>query len=220
MRLELGTQVRCTDGVFGEVADVVIDPTTQRLTHVVVRPRHRPEGARLVPIARVQPGPVAAEVRLSATIREIAELEAPRESAYLRLGEFPARDPDWDVGIQETFALPYYSSPDGFALPPLGADERVVVHYDRVPKGEVEIERASSVTTADGELLGHVEGFVVDDDAHITHLVIEHGHAWARKRVAVAITAVTDIATDHVVVGLSRAEFAELEPVRVHPHRR
>jgi sporulation protein YlmC with PRC-barrel domain len=102
----------------------------------------------------------------------------------------------------------------------LGADERVVVHYDRVPKGEVEIERASSVTTADGELLGHVEGFVVDDDAHITHLVIAHGHAWARKQVAVAITAVTDIANDHVVVGLSRAEFAELEPVRVHPHRR
>jgi sporulation protein YlmC with PRC-barrel domain len=218
VRLDLGTQVRCTDGVFGEVADVVVDPRTQRLTHVVVRPRHRPEDARLVPIDRVQPG-AAAEVRLSATIREITQLEALRESAYLRVGEFPARDPDWDVGIEETFALPYYSSPDGFALPPLDTDDHVVVHYDRVPKGDVEIERASRVMTTDGHVLGHVDGFVVDDDAHITHLVLERGHLWARKQVAVPITAVTEIATDRVVVGLSEAEVAALHAVRVHHHR-
>ena len=31
MRLELGTSVRCTDGKFGELADVVIDPVHKRL---------------------------------------------------------------------------------------------------------------------------------------------------------------------------------------------
>ena len=220
MRLDLGTQVRCTDGVYGEVADVVVDPTTQRVTHVVVRPRHRPEEARLVPIDRVQPGTGAAEVRLSATIQEIGALEALRESAYLRLGEYPARDPDWDVGIEETFALPYYAGADGFEGPWIAPDDHVVVRYDRVPKGDVEIERASRVTTADGEDLGHVDGFVIDDDGHITHLVLERGHVWARKHIAVPITAVTDIATGRVVLGLARAEVDTLRAVNVHRFRR
>jgi sporulation protein YlmC with PRC-barrel domain len=220
VRLDLGTQVRCTDGVFGDVADVVVDPMTQRVTHVVVRPHHRPEDSRLVPIDLVQPGTRVAEVRLSATIREVDGLEALRESAYLRLGEFPARDPDWDVGIEETFALPYYSGADGFEGPWIAPDDHVVVHYDRVPKGDVEIERASRVTTADGEDVGHVDGFVVDDDAHITHLVLERGHVWARKQIAVPITAVTDIATGRVAVGLSRAEVDTLQSVKVHRFRR
>ena len=49
MRLELGTSVRCTDDTFGELADVVIDPISKRLTHLVVRPRHEDGLARLVP---------------------------------------------------------------------------------------------------------------------------------------------------------------------------
>jgi hypothetical protein len=38
MRLELGRPIRCSDGEFGELADVVVDPTTKRVTHVVARP--------------------------------------------------------------------------------------------------------------------------------------------------------------------------------------
>lgn len=37
MRLELGGRVDCSDGTFGELADVVIDPTTKRVTHLVVK---------------------------------------------------------------------------------------------------------------------------------------------------------------------------------------
>ena len=40
MRLELGGSVRCEDDLLGELADVVIDPTTKRVTHLVVEPHH------------------------------------------------------------------------------------------------------------------------------------------------------------------------------------
>jgi hypothetical protein len=30
-----------------------------------------------------------------------------QEFAYLRLGEFPLDDPDWDVGIEDVLGLPY-----------------------------------------------------------------------------------------------------------------
>ncbi len=36
MRLEPGSPAACTDGIFGELGDVVIDPRTRTVTHVVV----------------------------------------------------------------------------------------------------------------------------------------------------------------------------------------
>ena len=41
MRLDLGSAVHSADGVYGELADVVIDPLTRRVTHLVVEPHKR-----------------------------------------------------------------------------------------------------------------------------------------------------------------------------------
>ena len=38
MRLELGTGVYCNDQSVGELVDVVIDPISRRVTHLVVEP--------------------------------------------------------------------------------------------------------------------------------------------------------------------------------------
>jgi hypothetical protein len=51
MRLELGKPVRCSDGAVGELADVVIDSSSKRVTHLVVQTEDQPEAARLVPVA-------------------------------------------------------------------------------------------------------------------------------------------------------------------------
>ena len=53
MRLDLGKPVHCSDGEFGELADVVIDPTKKRVTHLVVRPHDPDDVTRLVPIELV-----------------------------------------------------------------------------------------------------------------------------------------------------------------------
>src|SRR6478672_6727055 len=50
VRLELGSPVNCTDGPFGELADIVIDPTKRRVTHLVVAPDGDHGKAKLVPI--------------------------------------------------------------------------------------------------------------------------------------------------------------------------
>ena len=51
MRLELDSPVRCADAVYGQLVDLVVDPTQRRITHVVVRPQHQEAAAnRLVPI--------------------------------------------------------------------------------------------------------------------------------------------------------------------------
>jgi sporulation protein YlmC with PRC-barrel domain len=217
MRLEIGIRVRCTDGVYGELADIVIDPLEKRVTHLVVQPEQGEGEARLVPIQLAKSRDDAQrEIELACTLDEAQRFEPVHEGAYLRLGESPAEDPDWDVGVEDVLAMPYYS---GFGIETApGELDSYVTMYDRVPKGEVEVRRASAVISADGHSLGEVDGFVVDADEHITHFVLERGHLWGRKEVTIPIGAVARVESDAVHVALSKDEVGALPAVRVGRH--
>jgi sporulation protein YlmC with PRC-barrel domain len=220
VRLDLGSPVRCTDDAFGELADVVIDPTTRRVTHLVVQPRRPSEPTRLVPVERARSDDEAdGTIALDASVAEIGRLEPVQETAYLRLDEFPVADPDWEVGVQEMLALPYYQGLDAVGAEPIAYDDHAMWKYDRIPKGEVEIRRASPVTSADGHHLGHVDGFLIDGDDHIGNLVLEHGHLWGKREVVIPIGAVARVETDAVVLTLSKDEVGALESHRVHRWR-
>jgi hypothetical protein len=211
VRLELGAPVRCTNEELGELADVVIDPVRKRVTHLVVQPRHERGLARLVPVELVEAdGEGQPAISLNCTVEEVRRFAPVQEFAYLRLGEFPVDDPDWDVGVQDVLAMPYYES----NLGPGNYMSDTGVIYDRVPKGEVEIRRSSAVTSADGHHLGHIDGFLVDGE-QITHIVLEHGHLWGRRDVTVPIRAVTNVETDAVTLGLSKDEVGALDGVSV-----
>ena len=219
MRLEIGIRVRCTDGVYGELADIVIDPLEKRVTHLVVHPEQGEGEARLVPIQLAKGrDDEQREIELECTLDEAQRFESVRESAYLRLGEIPAEDPDWDVGVQDVLAMPYYPGLDAGAYPGGDLDSHVTMSYDRVPKGEVEVRRASAVISADGHSLGEVDGFVVDADEHITHFVLERGHLWGRKEVTIPIGAVARVESDAVHVALSKDEVGALPAVHVGRH--
>ena len=53
--LELGAPVRCSDGDLGELTDVVVDPRTDRVTHLVVAAQTGYGLARMVPISSPRP---------------------------------------------------------------------------------------------------------------------------------------------------------------------
>jgi sporulation protein YlmC with PRC-barrel domain len=212
-RLDLGTHVRCGDAVVGELADLVVDPTTKRITHLVVKPHSGNLEARLVPIALAEPE-AGEELALTCTAEELAALPNVEEYAYLRLGELPPADPDWDVGVTDFLAMPYYPATEYGGY--VGEfDQNVGVKYDRIPKGEVEIRRSSSVVSADGSYVGDVDGFVVDGD-HITHVVLEHGHLWGKREVTVPIGAVARVESDTVTLELSKDEVGALPERKIH----
>jgi sporulation protein YlmC with PRC-barrel domain len=221
IRLQLGKPVRCTDGVELELSDVVIDPTTKRVTHLVVQPHDRHDLARLVPISLAEQAHAQSDaaLELACSSEELEKLERVQRAAYLRLGEFPVEDPDYEVGIEETYALPYYGSfaPGGIdaGLGPVAYDENAPVVWDRIPKGEVEIRRGSAVSSSDGRHLGHVEGFLVDDQ-HISHFVLEHGHLWGKREISIPIGAVDRIESDGVTLSMSKDEVEKLESRPVH----
>ena len=92
-------------------------------------------------------------------------------------------------------------------------------NYDHIPKGDVEIRRASPVRSADGHHLGHVDGFLIDGPDHIGHLVLEHGHLRGKREVVIPIGAVARVETDEIVLALSKDEVGALESHRVHRWR-
>lgn len=210
MRLELGSPAACTDGAFGELVDVVIDPQSRTVTHIVVEPRHRHWLARLVPIVLVAPDPAAAGLTLACTTAQARGLEHVQRSAFVALGEeLEIDDPDWDIGVGGVLVAPYYGSD----APP--HDPLATATYDRIPKGEVEIRRSSTVTSADEQRLGHVDGLVVDADEHITHVLLERGHLWGRREVTIPIGDVASVRPDAITLALTKDAVGALEPVAV-----
>lgn len=213
--------MNCTDGKFGELADIVVDPTKRTVTHLVVEPHEDHGQARLVPIdlASVQEGQPPS-IALRCSIEEAGQLELVEEYAYLRLGEVPDKDPKWDIGVESVLAHPYYAGSAGagfgYDAVPVDYDPHVSMTYDRIPKGEVEIRRASDVTSADGHHLGRVDGFLVADDDAITHFVLERGHFWGRREVTIPMSAVAHVHTDAVSLNLSKDEVGDLPSVPMH----
>jgi sporulation protein YlmC with PRC-barrel domain len=212
MRLEFGSPVACADAPFGELADVVVDPLTRRVTHLVVQPHGRRPDARLVPIDRARPAETG--IALSCSLAEVQAMERLYESAYLRVGEFPASDPDWDIGVQDVLALPLYKELDGMGSA-IDPDPHVLVNYDRIPRHEVELRRASAVVSADDHHIGHVDGFLIGT-AETADIVLERGHLWGKREIVIPADAISEIETDRVKLNLTKDEVELLDARRVH----
>jgi sporulation protein YlmC with PRC-barrel domain len=202
MQLQTGRPVRCGGSPFGELADVVVDPRSRRVTHVVLRPHAAPRLARLVPIESIAAGEGALVLR--GTIEAFRELPEVSSLAYLRLGEVPVEDPDWEVGVSTVLAIPPY--PSGGLDGDMPFDDHVELAYDRVPRGTVELARDASVIDSAGRRLGRVEGFATGEAGAITHLVVEHGHLWRRRDVTIPVDAIDTIDNDVVTLRLRAAE--------------
>jgi sporulation protein YlmC with PRC-barrel domain len=178
---------------------VVVDPVARVLTHLVVDPRHRRGTGRLVPVELVES--TAGEIALACTLAEFKALEAAEETQFL-----PGATGEWSYGQGEMFSSPYFG---------LGRGIRVASTYDRVPVGEVEVRRGEQVHATDGEI-GHVRGLVIDaSDNHVTHVLLDEGHLWGQKRVAIPIGAVKEVADDGVWMTLTKDQIRDLPPVDV-----
>lgn len=206
MRLEFGKRARCTDDASRELADVVIDGSTNSVTHLVVQPSGDPDAARLVPIQLAEEGAEGQEIALKCTAEQLNKLEPVREHAYLRAGEPAEKDRQWDVGVEDVQPIPQYA-PSAFGE--LGGEygQEVAITYDRVPKGEVELRRASAVYSGDRHHLGSVDGVVVGSDTRITHLLLQRGHLWWKRELAIPADAISKFETDMVILAVTKKEL-------------
>jgi sporulation protein YlmC with PRC-barrel domain len=206
----IGAPAECSDGPCGAVSRVVVDPVARELTHLVVEPEHRAGLARLVPLGMVESD--AGDVRLRYTLAEFEKLPSAEETDFLPGGSgYDAYE------AHEAYYWPYFGL-EGGADPALALASAVETR-DALPKGEVGVRRGEAVHASDGAI-GKVEGFVVESShGHVTHVLLQEGHLWGRKQVAIPIGAVEKI-DQGITVNLTKHEIEALPAVGVTEHHR
>lgn len=229
----IGAEVAGTDGVCGVLTRVVIDPLAKAVTHLVVEARHGDAGERLVPVDLV--AGTDAGIQLRCRRDEFAKLESAREEEYL-----PGAAEDYGYATGQSWVMPYFpllagsgmgmgmgmglgmpgtALGAGMGLPPEmagvpGSASGYARTEEKVPLGDVEVHRGDAVLATDGPI-GRVEGLVVDPtDHHVTHILLQEGHLWGKKQVAIGIKSVISI-QDGVRLSLSKADVEHLPPVNV-----
>ena len=199
----IGVEAVCTDGACGTVSRVVVDPVARAVTHLVVEPHQRHIPARLVPIGDVDAA--GDEVRIRCSTAEFEALDPAEEQQFVQGSTSYAA-----YGPEQAIFWPY-TAKGGTG----GRGEFVA--SDAVPLGEVEVRRGDHVHASDGAI-GRVEGLVIDPASHhVTHVLLQEGHLWGRKEVAIPISAVTG-AIDGVQLSLTKQQVQDLPAVDIeHP---
>ena len=146
------------------------------------------------------------EIRLRCTLADFGKLDPAEETQFLPgTPGYPGYDPE------QVLYLPYYGTGMGMA----GAYAPVTVTYNAVPLDEVEVCRGDHVHATDGHI-GKVQGLVIDADSHhVTHVLLQEGHLWGRKEVAIPINAVTGV-DDGIRLNLTKQQVQDLPPVDIH----
>jgi len=196
-KFTIGAPATCTDGPCGAVIRVVVDPVARAVTHVVVEPTHCEGLGRLVPLELTE---VTEDgVALHCSLAEFEKLDHAEESHFL-----PGSGVLAGYTASQVLALPYFGLGLGAISPPL--------IVDALPLGEVAVRRDEPVHATDGEI-GRVHGLVIEpENHHVTHVLLQEGHLWGRKDVAIPIGAVTGI-EDGIRLNLTKQEVQDLPAV-------
>jgi hypothetical protein len=213
VKYEIGAEVYCAGSPTGKLVLVVVDPVARKLAHLVVAPHHGGE-SRLVPVSMAHPS--GDGVHLDTTPGGLSRLEPAVKTHFM-----PAADPEkrWGYQHDEVVSWPFFGLGPGAQNLRMVAPEPVMLprvdFEDRVPAGEVRIRRGEHVHATDGSI-GHVRGLVVDQsDETVTHVLLDEGHLWGHKLVAIPMGVVGDIDDEHVEVRLTRHQVKDLPPVEV-----
>ena len=203
----MGTGASCSDGPCGKLTRLIVDPETQAVTHLVIGPEHR-GGRRLVPIGLIDD--TAGEIKIRCTKAEFGKLDPAEETDLL---------PD-DSGYDQVYN-PALGTLGGTArfpsltLASLRPNDGVsMATHDSVPMGEVDVRRGEPVYATDGEI-GKIKGLVIDPGSrHVTHVLLEEGHVWGRKEVAIPITSLTRVG-DIIRLTIDKHQVQGLPPVDI-----
>ncbi|HTP14387.1 MAG TPA: PRC-barrel domain-containing protein, partial [Streptosporangiaceae bacterium] len=159
---------------------------------------------RLVPVDLVDA--TTGDIRLRCTMAEFERLDPAEETQFLPGSPgYPGYDPE------QLLSWPYYDlggMPGGMISVPQ------TVTYDTVPLDQVEVRRGEHVHATDGNV-GRVQGLVIDPRNHqVTHVLLQEGHLWGRKEVAIPIGAVTGV-DDGIRLNITKQQVQDLPPVDI-----
>ncbi len=221
----VGSEATASDGVCGDLRRIIVDPAAGTITHLVVEPRHHRGQGRLVPIALVTCA--GNTIQLGCTTSGFEGLEDAEDTHFL-----VGAAADGSYTDEQKRSIPAYSGVGGGGgmaglgpAPAVGgmgvggvgamgrgpARQAIVTDYP-VPAGEIQLRSGQPVHATDGAI-GRVRGLAVDPgDHHVTHVLLDEGHIWGKKRVAIPFSAVTSV-DDGVRLNLAKDQVGDLPAI-------
>ena len=194
MEFPLGVEVHCSDGRCGRSSHLILNPTTERVTHLVVRERRPSRVERLVPIILV--AETAAQViLLDCTLEQFAALEPFNQTEFV-YGDLPHHASDPSLTALWPYVVPAKRIVDEKVRP--------------IPPGELAVRRGARVEATDGRV-GRVDEFVVDPDTgYITHLCLREGRLWGDRGVCVPVADIDRIQEKVVHLKVDKETLASM----------
>lgn len=204
MDIPINAKVTCTDGPVGKLTYVILMPSTEKITHIVVSNELFPATEFLVPIELVNKS-TPETVQLNCSSEGISKLPIFDQVSFLPsdLGGFPAGS---------YMVWPYYV--------PETAEIRK--EKDHIPVNELAIRRGAHVEATDG-VVGRVDEFLITPNNDlITHLVMREGHLWGRKDVTIPVGQIDHYKGNTVFLKLNKSEIEALPaiPIRRGPAKK
>ena len=198
MDIPVNADVYCNDHHCGVSTYIIIDPTTKKVTHLVVKEKAFPHIERLVPIELVlETSPHKVQLRCSKN--QLEEMESFIETEFTR-----SVVPEY-IGDQ-FMTWPYVIS----------ETEMIPVKHKRIPPGELAVRRGAGVEATDGHA-GQVDEFLVNPtDGYITHLILREGHLWGKKDVTIPVSQIDHIEDDAVYLKLNKHRVEALPSIPIH----
>jgi sporulation protein YlmC with PRC-barrel domain len=198
--IPIGVEVRCADGLCGRSTYVIIDPASERVTHVVVKQRGGKQQQWLVPLDLVtETAPDF--IRLSCAKDRLATLDPFIETEYIE-----TRAPYMGYAASSYMMRPYVV-PETLFVP---------VYHKHIPPHELSVSRGDPVEAKDGHI-GRVDEFLVDPaNGLITHLVLREGHLWGQRDVTIPVSEIDHIEQDTVYLKLDKKRVGELPSIAIH----
>ena len=201
MDIPLDAKVECADDPCGESLTVIVNPVTQKVTHLVVRDTHSEQ--RLVPIEHVVET-TRKEIRLQCTQDELVKMQPFHKKPYVHKQKAD-HAAFHSTGVGYVYETPYILHTGGV----------VVVEEERIPEGERAIHRGTRVEATDGHV-GTLGELVVDPASeYISDLVLQKGHLWGRKQIAVPVSAIERVVEDTVYLNLDKQAVNQLPAVPI-----
>jgi sporulation protein YlmC with PRC-barrel domain len=199
MEIPLNVEVHCTDGRCGRSTHVILNPTTEQITHIVVQEKQPSRVERLVPAVLI--GRTAAEViLLNCTMNEFLALEPFNQTEFV-YSDLPHHAKDPSLTLLWPYVVPA---------------KRVVDEKIRpIPPGELAVRRGARVRATDGRV-GRVDEFLIDPDSgSITHLCLRKDHIFGDRAVCIPVSEIGTIEETVVHLSIDKEALAALPSVPV-----
>jgi uncharacterized protein YrrD len=199
MDLPMKAKVYAGDEACGESVCIVLNPTSKRVTDLVVRLFDAHDKQVLVALNHIQEVSED-EIRLDLKLEQVRKLTSFQNTDFFEVEE-PV-----EINVGPYVMWPYVV-PETHWIP---------VETEMIPFNELAIHRGSSVISTQGPV-GKVDEFLIDPTSEkVTHLVLREGHLWGQRDVLIPISAISHMDEDEVKLQLDKEQIEALPQIPIH----